>query len=183
MQLMFLWKPESSTSRTIFTTEEDRQVLWQISIEDIDSFCEEAENIKGKKRKPEFQSQIEETLEIIPNKKGYEQKDSDPENLFQFRYIRCPCLLLFMLIYQWLLRNLIQNASKWLRQSFSDASSSLSSDSLSSSKDTRMARQKRIPPARSPILEPASIRLYEYLSSTKFAAIQVPNLSITPLTP
>ena len=46
MQFMFLQKPESSKSRTIFTTEEERQVLRQISVEDIDSFCEEAEHRK-----------------------------------------------------------------------------------------------------------------------------------------
>ena len=84
----------------------------QISVEDIDNFCEKAEYKKGKGRKFESHSQVEDALEIIPNEEGYEYKDSDPENLLQFKYIKCPCLLLFMLIYQLVLRNPLQNASK-----------------------------------------------------------------------
>ena len=117
MQLMFLRKPKSSTSCTIFTTEEERQVLRQISVEDINSFCEESKNRKGKRRKPESHSQVEDALEIILNEKRYKQEDFDPENLLQFRYIRCPCLLFFMLIYQLLFRNSLQNASQLPRQS------------------------------------------------------------------
>ena len=71
MQLMFFKKPESSTSCTIFTTEEERQVLRQISVEDIDSFYKEAEHRKGKERKPEFHSQVEDVSKIIPNEKAY----------------------------------------------------------------------------------------------------------------
>ncbi len=50
MQLMFLRKPEFSTSRSIFSTEEERQDLLQISVEDIDSFWEGAEHRKDKRR-------------------------------------------------------------------------------------------------------------------------------------
>ena len=171
MQLMFLRKPESFTSHTIFTTKEERQVLRQIFVEDIDSFCEEAEHEKGKERKLESHSQVEDALEIIPNEEGYKKEDSDTRNPLQFRYIRCPCLLLFMYIYQLLLRNPLQNASKLPRQSSSDASSSFSSDSLSSSQDTRTARQKGISPARSPTSKSASISPYEYLFPTTFAAV------------
>ncbi len=71
MQFMFLRKPESSTSCTIFTTEEERQVLRQISVEDIDSFCEEVEHRKIKEPKLESHSQVEDALEIIPNEEGY----------------------------------------------------------------------------------------------------------------
>ncbi len=115
MQFLFLRKSESSTSRIVFTTEEERQVLQQISVEDIDSFCEEAEYKKGKKRKPESHTQVEDALEIIPNEERYEQEASDPENSLQLRYIRFPWLLLFILIYKLLLRNPLQNASKLSR--------------------------------------------------------------------
>ncbi len=71
MQLMFSQKPECSMSRTVFTMEEKRQVLQQISIEDIDGFCEEAEYRKSKKRKLESHSQVEDALEIIPNEEKY----------------------------------------------------------------------------------------------------------------
>ncbi len=88
-----------------------------------------------------------------------------------------------MLIYQLLLRNSLQNASKLPRQSSSDASSSSSSDSLSSSKVTKTARQKGIPPARSSTSKSASISPYQYQSPTTFAPVQVLNTSIAPLTP
>ncbi len=89
----------------------------------------------------------------------------------------------FMLIYQLLLRNILQNASKLPRQSSSDASSSLSSDSLSSSKDTWTARQKGILPARCPTSKSASISSYEYPFSTTFALVLVLNTSIALSTP
>ena len=90
MQIMFFQKSEFSTSRIVFTTEEERQVLRQSSVGDIDSFCEEAEYKKGKKRKSESHTQVEDASEIIPNEERYEQEDSDPENPLQLRYIRCP---------------------------------------------------------------------------------------------
>ena len=99
MQSTFLQKSKSSTSCTIFTTEEERQVLRQIFVEDIDSFCEEAEYRKDKRQKPESHSQRDGALEISLNNEGYEKKNSDPENTLQFKYIRCPCYLLFMLIH------------------------------------------------------------------------------------
>ena len=46
---MFLPKPEFSTFCTIFATEEEKQVLRQISVEDIDNFYEEAGYRKSKK--------------------------------------------------------------------------------------------------------------------------------------
>ncbi len=49
LQFMFLPKPESSTFCTIFATEEEKQVLRQISVEDIDNFYEEAGYRKSKK--------------------------------------------------------------------------------------------------------------------------------------
>lgn len=61
--------------------EEKKQVLQQISIEDIDKFCEEMEYKKSKKRKHKFHSQVEDAIEIIPNEEGYGQKDFDSENL------------------------------------------------------------------------------------------------------
>ena len=90
---------EFSASRTIFTTEKERQVLQQISVEDIDSFCEKEEYRKDKRRKLESHSQLEDALKVISNGEGYEQEDFDPENSLQFMYIRCLCLLWFMLIY------------------------------------------------------------------------------------
>ncbi len=88
-----------------------------------------------------------------------------------------------MLVYQLHLRNPLQNASKLPRRSSSDASSLLLSDSLSSSNDTRTAKQKSILPARFSTSKSASISLYQYLSSTKFAPIRVPNTSIVSSTP
>ncbi len=64
-------------SCTIFTTKENRQVLRQISVEDIDSFCEAAEHKKGKKRKPESPSKVKYGLEMILNQEEYEQEDSN----------------------------------------------------------------------------------------------------------
>ncbi len=163
--------------------EEKRQVLRQISVKDIDGFCEEAEHRKGNKQKLESYNQVEDALEIISNKEEYDQEDSDLENLLQFRYIRCPCLLLFILTYQLLLNNPLQNAFKLPCQSSSVASSSSSSNSLFSSKGTRTARQKSIPPTRSYTSKSASICLYEYHFLTTFAPVQVLNSSIALSTP
>ena len=41
-------------------------------------------------------------LEIISNKKNYEQKDFNLKSFFHFRYIKYLYLLLFILIYQFL---------------------------------------------------------------------------------
>ncbi len=54
MQFMFLRKLKSSTSYTLFTIEKKRQVLRQISIEDINSLCEQTKHKKGKRGKSGF---------------------------------------------------------------------------------------------------------------------------------
>lgn len=90
MQLMFARKPESFTSHA---TEEERCVLRHVSVEDIDSFCEETEQGKGKGRKPESHCRVEDALEIIPIEAGFEREDPDPENPLQFKYVKYPCLL------------------------------------------------------------------------------------------
>lgn len=68
---MFFHKSEFQNAKIIRATEEEKQILRQLSVEDIDRFCEQSETSKGKTQKTNTKDHIENTLDII---------DSEPKN-------------------------------------------------------------------------------------------------------
>lgn len=87
MQLMFFRKPEFQNARVIHATEEENRILRQLSVEDIDRFCEQNETNKSKAQKRNIKDHVESALDIIPIEEGDDYEDSKLENLIQFRYL------------------------------------------------------------------------------------------------
>lgn len=82
---MFLCKSKIQNTYSIFPIEEEKAVLHQLSIDDINK---EYKTIATKKEKAIILAShylFEKALDLIPIKKSKNKENSDPENLLQFR--------------------------------------------------------------------------------------------------
>ena len=84
---MFLYKSKIQNTHLTSPIEEEKAILRQLSVDDIDK---KYETFVTKKRKATILVShylFEKILGFIPIDKGEDDEDSDPKNLFQFRYL------------------------------------------------------------------------------------------------
>lgn len=82
---MFLRKPKIRNTYLTSPTEEEKAVLRQLSVDDIDKECETIATKKGKATILASHHLFEKALGLIPVEEGEDEEDSDPENPLQFR--------------------------------------------------------------------------------------------------
>lgn len=82
MQLMFFRKPEFQNAKIIHATKEEKRILRQLSVEDIDRFCEQSETSKGKAQKTSTKNHVESALDIIPIEEGDDYEDLNLKSRF-----------------------------------------------------------------------------------------------------
>lgn len=71
-----------------------KDVSYDISLEDIDGFCEEIEQGKSKGRKADSHCRVEDALEIIPIEEGFELTLRILFSLSMLNIRACYCLML-----------------------------------------------------------------------------------------
>lgn len=82
---MFLRKPKIRNTRLTSQTEDEKVVLRQLSVDDIDKGCETIATKKEKATILASHHLFEKARGLIPIEEGEDEEDSDQENPLQFR--------------------------------------------------------------------------------------------------